>query len=76
MTQTASVRTPAQLFAELPARRYPSYREFENALVALFNAHALEFPTGYGWRDALQWGLRQGLVAREGDRIVVRQHEV
>lgn len=72
MKQATSVRTPAELFAGLPSHRFSSYGQFEGAFVALFNAHALDFPTGYGWRDALRWGVRNGLVDREGDAIVVR----
>lgn len=70
MNTTASIATPAQLLAEL-AGRYPSYAEFERVLVAAFNAQALDFPTGYGWRDVLRWGMEHGRVARDGQAIVL-----
>jgi len=73
MSHSATVRTPAELFAELPGQRFPSYREFESTLVASFNARAFDFPSGYGWRDALSWGIRHGVVRREGDTIVVQR---
>lgn len=75
MTQTVRVRTPAQLFAAMPDHRFRNYHEFETTLVAFFNSHALDFPTGYGWRDALRWAMRHGVVVREGDAIVVQERE-
>lgn len=71
MTHCVTARTPAALFADLPDQHFRSYSEFEKALVASFNACALDFPTGYGWRDALSWGVRNGVVRRDGDTIII-----
>jgi hypothetical protein len=62
--------TPAQLFTELEGR-FASYAAFEDELVARFNARALDFPTGYGWRDVLSWGIDHGKVIRDGSEITV-----
>ena len=70
MTAVVTVATPAHLFAELEGR-FDSYLEFENALVARFNAQALEFPRGYSWRDVLNWGISRNLVGRDGKEIIV-----
>jgi hypothetical protein len=70
MNTTASIATPAQLLADLEGR-FASYADFERVLVATFNARALDFPTGYGWRDVLRWGLDHGHVARDGQAIVL-----
>ncbi len=67
---TLSIATPAQLLADIEGR-YASYAEFEQVLVATFNARAFDFPTGYGWRDVLRWGMGHGLVARDGQAIVL-----
>lgn len=69
---SSTVLTPMQLFDQLSERRFPSYAVFERAFVALFNSHTFEFPTGYGWRDALRWGVDHDVVMREGDAIIVR----
>lgn len=70
MNTTASIATPAQLLADLEGR-FASYAEFERVLVATFNARALDFPTGYSWRDVLRWGIEHRLVTREGQAIVL-----
>jgi hypothetical protein len=67
----AAVFTPDRLFAALPERTYPSYDAFERAFVAGFNAHRFDFPAGYRWRDALDWGLRRDLVHRQGQEVVI-----
>lgn len=71
MNSTA-VLTPMQFFEQLTERRFATYAAFERAFVALFNRRTFEFPTCYGWRDALRWGVEHHVVAREGDTIVVR----
>jgi hypothetical protein len=68
---TTAVYTPARLFAELPDR-FENYGSFEQAFVEHFNTHRFDFPTGYGWRDALGWGLRRDVVRRDGDQVVIR----
>ncbi len=68
---TMTVYTPAQLFAELPARRFEDYESFEAAFVGGFNAHRFEFPNRYGWRDALSWGIRHGVVRRQGREVLI-----
>lgn len=64
--------TPTMFFEQLESQSFDSYAGFESAVVALFNRHALGFPDGYGWRDALRWGVDHGVVRREGASIVVR----
>lgn len=68
----STTMTPTTFFEQLESRSFDSYASFEAAVVALFNRHALGFPDGYGWRDALRWGVDHGVVRREGTTIVVR----
>jgi|GEM_PF-4976786 hypothetical protein len=72
---TTAVFTPARLFAELPDR-FDNYGSFEHAFVERFNTHRFDFPTGYGWRDALSWGLRRHVVRRDGNQVVIRLEDV
>jgi hypothetical protein len=74
MNTTASIATPAQLLAAIEGR-FASYAEFERVLIATFNARALDFPTGYGWRDVLRWGIGHRLVTRDGQAIVLGPSE-
>jgi hypothetical protein len=71
MSTASAVATPAQLLGELEGR-YASYPEFEAALVARFNARALEFPRGYSWRDVLHWGIATGRVTRSDEALHVQ----
>jgi hypothetical protein len=64
--------TPTDLFTSLAERSFDDYGTFERAFVESFNAHRFDLPAGYGWRDALAWGIDRRLVEREGQRIVVR----
>lgn len=66
-----TVFTPDRLFAELQPT-FDDYHDFEQAFVERFNVHRFDFPVGYSWRDVLNWGLQNGLVRREGHRIVIR----
>lgn len=66
-----SVFTPRELFAELPRRSFDDYSSFERILVERFNDHVFDFPPGYGWRDALDWGVRHHVVRREDNKILV-----
>jgi hypothetical protein len=70
-----TVFTPDRLFADLPQRTFDDYDAFERAFVAGFNAHRFDFPAGYGWRDALSWGLRRDLVRRQGRQVIVHLEE-
>jgi len=63
--------TPDRLFADLPARTFDDYDAFERAFVERFNAHRFDFPVGYGWRDALDWGLHRDLVWRQGRQVII-----
>jgi hypothetical protein len=66
-----TVFTPDRIFADLPQRTFDDYDSFERAFVAGFNVHRFDFPAGYGWRDALNWGLRRDLVRRQGRQVIV-----
>ena len=66
MTATA-IAFADSLLAELPESTFMSYAEFEEAYVSRFNAHVLDLPTGYTWRDALQSALERQLVRRTDD---------
>jgi hypothetical protein len=68
--------TPARLFADLPKHRFSDYESFERAFVAAFNAHRWEFPSGYSWRDALDWGVRRDVVRRQGREVVIRLENI
>lgn len=64
MTATAFTDS---LLAELPESTFTSYSAFEEAFVSRFNAHVLDLPSGYGWRDALQSALERQRVCRTAD---------
>lgn len=66
---TASTFTD-NLLAELPQQSFRSYAAFEQAFVSRFNAHVLDLPSGYGWRDALQSALERRLVRRVEDGTI------
>jgi hypothetical protein len=68
---TTQVFTLDRLFAELP-HSFDDYPTFEQAFLERFNAHRFDFPIGYGWREALNWGLRHDVVKLDGKRIVVQ----
>ncbi len=50
--------TTEDLFRELDGERYPSYRAFEEQVIALFNEHLWDFPSHYSYRDAITWADR------------------
>ena len=52
--------TVEQLFAALDGCDYDSYRLFEQDVIDVFNEHLCDFPAGYNYRDAMDWGLMQG----------------
>lgn len=58
------------LLAELPDSTFANYAEFEVAFVLRFNAHVLDLPSGYGWRDALQSALDRHRVRRTDDGAI------
>jgi hypothetical protein len=68
---STSVFTPRELFAELPQRSFDDYQSFERLFVKRFNEHVFDFPPGYSWREALDWGTRHHVVRRDGERIVI-----
>lgn len=68
---TVTVFTPEKLFAEIGAQDFERYDAFQEEVQRRFYAHALEFPVGYSWRDALDWALKRQIVERRGGRIVV-----
>ncbi len=68
---TTSIFTPHELFAGFPEHSFDSYAKFEQTLVDQFNQHMFDFPPGYRWRDALEWGVRREVVRREGQQIIV-----
>jgi hypothetical protein len=72
---STSVFTLRELFAELPDTSFADYRAFERVLIDRFNDHVLDFPPGYRWSDALDWGVRNNIVRRKGDQIVVNTSE-
>ncbi|MGA2163693.1 MAG: hypothetical protein ABSH36_04415 [Solirubrobacteraceae bacterium] len=73
---TTAALTPARLFADLPRSSFDDYDSFENAFVTAFNAHRWELPSGYSWRDALDWGLRRNIVRRQDSKIVVYLEDI
>jgi hypothetical protein len=67
----SSTFTVDRLVAEISRKAFEDYQAFERAFVETFNAHALEFPPGYGWRDALETAIRRQFVRRDQERIVL-----
>ena len=69
---TATTATFAErLLAELPESTFTSYAAFEEAFVSRFNAHVLDLPSGYRWRDALQSALDCHLIHRTDAGAIV-----
>lgn len=67
----SSTFTVDRLVAEISRKAFEDYGSFERAFVESFNAHALDFPPGYGWRDALDNAIRHQFVRRDNERIVL-----
>lgn len=68
---TVTVFTPEKLFAEIGERQFDRYDAFQDEIQRCFSVHALEFPVGYSWRDALDWALKRQVVERREGRIVI-----
>jgi hypothetical protein len=66
-----SVYTPQDLFAEIGPREFADYRSFERTIAEHFSAHTLDFPSGYGLRDLVEWALRHRVVRRVGAVIEI-----
>jgi hypothetical protein len=65
-----SITFSEQLLSELPESTFRSYAAFEAAFVDRFNAHVMDLPSGYRWRDALQLALSRRLVRRTDDGLI------
>ncbi len=65
------VFTPAHLFAEIGPCEFDSYQAFEATIAEYFAAHVLDFPSGYRFRDLVDWALRRDVVRREGPVIQI-----
>lgn len=59
------------LFREIDGEEYGSYRELEEAVIALFNAHLEDFPPHYSYRDAIVWADRNEWLRPSGSRFTV-----
>jgi hypothetical protein len=65
------VFTPAHLFAEIGPCEFDDYHAFEATVVEHFDAHVLDFPSGYRFRDLVDWALQRQVVRREGHVIQI-----
>lgn len=70
------VFTPAHLFAEIGPCEFDDYQAFEATVVERFDAHVLDFPSGYRFRDLVDWALRRQVVRREGHVIQIAPPDV
>lgn len=63
--------TTEDLFREMDGKSYSSYREFEYAVIELFNEHLWDFPAHYSYRDAIVWADRNGWLRPGEDSFAV-----
>jgi hypothetical protein len=67
----ASSYTTEDLFREIDGQEYGSYREFEQAVISLFNQHLHDFPPHYSYRDAIVWADRNHWLRPNDGRFTV-----
>jgi hypothetical protein len=60
------------LFEPLDGQRFRSYVDLERAVRERFRADRTQFPSEFGYRDAISWATDQGVIAVEDDRLVIR----
>jgi hypothetical protein len=60
-----------ELFAPIDGRTYSGEKDFQLAVIDLFNQHLRDFPPHYSYRDAITWAMRQRWLTVNGSRIVV-----
>lgn len=63
--------TPDRLFDGLSEREFDGFNSFQRAFLAVFNRHFRDFPSGYTYVDAIEWGIRHNRVRREADGRIV-----
>jgi hypothetical protein len=60
------------LFKELDGQSFGAYRDFEAAVIKVFNNHLQEFPPHYSYRNAITWADRQGWLEPTNGGVKVR----
>ncbi|HXN38899.1 MAG TPA: hypothetical protein VN892_12745 [Solirubrobacteraceae bacterium] len=72
-TSRTTTPTPSDLLQELRAggRTSGSYAEIEDALVEVMNRNTAALPPLVTARDVLVYARDHGLIAREGDKLVL-----
>jgi hypothetical protein len=55
------------LFQALDGRTFHHYDDLIDSVLGLLNAHLTEFPSDYGYRDALAYAEAQGWLAAAAD---------
>jgi hypothetical protein len=72
-TSNPTIPTPDDLLRELRegGRTSGSYAEIEGALIDVMNRHPGALPPRGTARDVLVFARDHGLIAREGDRLVL-----
>jgi hypothetical protein len=73
-TSNPTIPTPDDLLQELRkgGRTSGSYAEIEDALVDVMNRHTVALPSRVTARDVLVYARDHGLIAREGDHLVLQ----
>lgn len=64
--------TTEDLFREIDGKEYDSYRELEEAVIALFNQHLQDFPPHYSYRHAITWADRNRWLQPTNGRFTVK----
>lgn len=72
-TVKSTTPTPADLLGELRASGHASgsYAEMESALIDVMHEHRSALPPLVTARDVLVYARDHGLIAREGDKLVL-----
>lgn len=60
------------LFEPLEGLQFESYVDLEHAVRERFRAERRQFPSEFGYRDAISWATDQGVITVEGDQLVIR----
>lgn len=62
------------LFADLDGRQFDNRRDFETAVLEVFNQHVSDLPIGYSYVDAIDGARARGWLVTTGGARGVRVH--
>ena len=55
------------MFGQLDGKSFQTYRDFENAVLSVFNRHLAYVPPQYSYRQLIEWGLQNDWIVEGGE---------